>query len=176
MRAPIHFLCAGLLAFAASMHVPARANPQAAVNYDVVCVRQPRRGDNQHVVWPEVFHPARIEPGSDLMLLHPDGSEEVLVAAGNGAVTDPYVSFDGQSVYYSFFPDVRADRLNGQRGNLPYAGADIYRIHLGTRQVQRLTQSVPGNADTLPPGAKINDADLDYTGTIMPPPNSGAPH
>ncbi len=37
------------------------------------------------------------------------------------------------------------------------------------------TESTPGDPSTLPPGAKINDADLDYTGTIMPPPNSGAP-
>jgi hypothetical protein len=36
------------------------------------------------------------------------------------------------------------------------------------------TESMPGNASTLPPGAQINDADIDYTGTIMPPPNSGA--
>ena len=42
------------------------------------------------------------------MLLHPDGSEEVLVAGGDGAVTDPFVSFDAQWVYYSYFPDVRA--------------------------------------------------------------------
>jgi hypothetical protein len=37
------------------------------------------------------------------------------------------------------------------------------------------TESAPGNAATLPPGANPNAADLDYTGTIMPPPNSGVP-
>lgn len=110
-----------------------------AVDYDIVYVRQPRYGDLQKTTWPEVFHPARIDPGADLMLLHADGSEEVLVAGGNGAVTDPFVSFDGQSVYYSFFPDQRPQQLNGQRGNLPYAGADIYRIHVPTRQIERLT-------------------------------------
>ncbi len=50
------------------------------------------------------------------MLLHPDGSEEVLVAGGNGAVTDPFVSFDAQWVYYSYFPDVRPQAFNYQRG------------------------------------------------------------
>jgi len=32
------------------------------------------------------------------------------------------------------------------------------------------TESVPGNEATLPPGADRNAADLDFTGTIMPPP------
>ncbi len=36
-------------------------------------------------------------------------------------------------------------------------------------------RSVPGDAATLPPGAEPNEADLDYTGTIMPPPGSGVP-
>ncbi len=72
------------------------------------------------------------------MLLHPDGSEEVLVAGGVGAVTDPFVSFDAQWVYYSFFYDVRSQGYNSQRG-LPYSGADIFRINLATRQIQQLT-------------------------------------
>ncbi|MGE4069578.1 MAG: hypothetical protein AB7E72_00205 [Lysobacterales bacterium] len=109
-----------------------------AVSYDIVYVRQPRFGDNINSTWPEVFHPARIDPGADLMLLHPDGSEEVLVTGGNGSVTDPFVSFDANWVYYSYFPDMRPAAINSQRG-LPLAGADIYRIHLQTRQIQQLT-------------------------------------
>ncbi|MFG0317217.1 MAG: putative Ig domain-containing protein [Planctomycetota bacterium JB042] len=35
------------------------------------------------------------------------------------------------------------------------------------------TETVPGVAATLPAGAEPNDADLDFTGTIMPPPDSG---
>ncbi|MCK7593530.1 hypothetical protein [Pseudomarimonas salicorniae] len=110
-----------------------------AVGYDIVYVRQPRFGDGTNTTWPEVFHPARIDPGADLMLLHPDGSEEVLVAGGNGSVTDPVLSFDAQWVYYAYFPDMRPQAINSQR-NLPYAGADIYRIHLRSRQIERLTQ------------------------------------
>jgi hypothetical protein len=109
-----------------------------AVNFDIVYVRQPRYGDNTNTTWPEVFHPAEIDPGADLMLLHPDGSEEVLVTGGNGSVTDPFLSFDAQWVYYSYFPDMRPSGINTQRG-LPYAGADIYRINLASRQIQRLT-------------------------------------
>jgi len=37
------------------------------------------------------------------------------------------------------------------------------------------TESTPGDASTLPRGASANDADLDFTGTIMPPPDSGLP-
>src|SRR5204862_395202 len=68
----------------------------AARGYDIVYVRQPRYGDTTNTTWPEVAHPASLEPGADLMLLHPDGSEELLVAGGTGAVTDPFVSFDGR--------------------------------------------------------------------------------
>ena len=110
----------------------------ATVGYDIVYVRQPRYGDNTNTTWPEVAHPAQLEPGADLMLLHPDGSEEVLVPGGVGAVTDPFVSFDAQWVYYSLFYDVRPQAYNSQRG-LPYLGADIFRINLATRQIQQLT-------------------------------------
>ena len=109
------------------------------IDYDVVYVRQPRYGDEVNTVWPEVFHPARAEPGADLVLLHPDGSEEVLVAGGFGAVTDPFVVFDGRWVYYSYFPDLRPESLNYQRGDLPYAGADVFRINLETRRIDQLT-------------------------------------
>ena len=37
------------------------------------------------------------------------------------------------------------------------------------------TETVPGNPATLPSGADANTADLDYTGTEMPPAGSGVP-
>ncbi len=116
----------------------ATIQPQA-VTFDIVYVRQPRHGDDEQIHWPDVFHPARVEPGSDLMLLHPDGSEEVLVDTENGAVTDPFVSFDAQWVYYAYFEDARQESSNYQRDYLPYSGSDIYRINVQTRQIQRLT-------------------------------------
>ncbi len=45
----------------------------------------------------------------------------------------------------------------------------------GWNNAQFPTESTPGVASTLPAGANANHADLDYTGTIMPPPNSGVP-
>ena len=112
----------------------------AVVNYDIVYVRAPRYGDTTITDWPEVFNPVKMEPGADLMLLKPDGSEQVLFAAGNGAVIDPVVSFDAQWVYFAYFPDVRLSARNYQRSNAPTLGSDIYKINLLTRQVTRLTQ------------------------------------
>lgn len=128
----------GALPALAGLLLAAGTTAAIARDYDIVYVRQPRFGDAVNTTWPEVFHPAALDPGADLMLLRPDGSEEVLVAGGNGSVTDPVVSFDARYVYYSLFPDLRPAAINPQR-DLPYAGADIYRIELATRQVERLT-------------------------------------
>ncbi|QOC23157.1 hypothetical protein IC757_03075 [Wenzhouxiangella sp. AB-CW3] len=111
----------------------------AAVDYDIVYVRQARFGDEINTVWPEVGRPGRIDPGADLILRRPDGSEEVLVECDVCAVTDPMVSFDAQWVYYSLFHDVSPEALNTQRRHLSYQGADIFRIHLETREIEQLT-------------------------------------
>ncbi len=107
-----------------------------AVDFDIVYVRQVRFGDDINTTWPEVFHPAKMDPGADLVLLHPDGSEEILVDCMICGVTDPFVSFDAQWVYYSLFHDLT--QINTQR-NLPILGADIFRINLSTREIQQLT-------------------------------------
>ena len=125
--------------FAFVLLLPCPLFAATVVSYDILYVRQPRDGDNTNTIWPEVFHPARLNAGADLMLLHPDGSEELLMPGGNGGVTDPFVSFDGKWCYFALFPDLRAGQLNSQRENLPYAGSDIYRIHLRSRALQRLT-------------------------------------
>src|SRR5262245_46544625 len=68
--------------------------------YDIVYVRAPLG----KYVWPDVGAPTLMEPGCDLMLLHPDGKEELLVEGGKqGSVADPFVSFDGKTVFYAFF-------------------------------------------------------------------------
>ncbi|MCB1053503.1 MAG: hypothetical protein KDC71_23070, partial [Acidobacteria bacterium] len=111
----------------------------AQVDYDIVYIRGPRYGDLTNTTWPEVFHPGSIEPGCDLMLLHPDGSEELLVAGGNGAVVDVAVSFDAKTLFYAKFPDMRTSELNYQRADLPFAGADIYKFDVASRTETRLT-------------------------------------
>jgi hypothetical protein len=112
-----------------------------SVNYDIVYVRAPRAGNNTYVRFPDVFFPTAMPSGSDLMLLHANGSEEVLFTAGKGAVLDPAVSFDAQWVFFSYIPDASSAGINPQRG-LAYGGADIYKINVTTRQVVRLTQQV----------------------------------
>src|SRR4051794_12289318 len=113
----------------------------AVVPYDIVYVRAPRSGATNYVRLPDVFYPTAMPAGSDLMLLHSDGAEETLFAAGKGAVLDPAVSFDAQWVFFSYIPDATSAGINPQRG-LAYSGADIYKINVTTRQVVRLTQQV----------------------------------
>ncbi len=106
------------------------------LDYDIVYVRAPRKGDGIGTNWPEISNPVFMDAGADLMLLHPDGSEEVLVRGGTGTVTDPMVSFDGASVYYVYFHDMKgASLLQG-----PTGGSDVYKIHVPTRKITRLTQ------------------------------------
>lgn len=106
------------------------------LDYDIVYVRTPRKGDAVGTNWAEISNPVFMDAGGDLMLLHPDGSEEVLVAGGAGAIADPMVSFDGEWVYYSRFHDLSGTSIT--RG--PSAGADIFKIHVPTRKIVRLTQ------------------------------------
>src|SRR5262249_40384829 len=99
-------------------------------DYDIVYVRAPRKGDKARTRWAEVGDPRTTEPGADLVLLHPDGSEEVLVPVEpREAIVDPFVSFDAQWVYYAKMHDA-----------LGHKGADIYKVHVKTRKVVRLTQ------------------------------------
>src|SRR5262249_4431792 len=110
-------------------------------DYDIVYVRAPRTVKGRDIkgsdevkdqpapVWPNASEPTNLRAATDLMLLHPDGSEEVLVAGGQGAIADPYVSFDAQWVYYTYFHD------HSGRG-----GADVYKVHVETRKTVRLTQ------------------------------------
>jgi Hydrazine synthase alpha subunit middle domain len=102
-------------------------------DYDILYVRILRDGPKPKV-WAQAGVPLQMNPGADLMLLHPDGSEEVLVHGGKGSVTDPIVSFDGEWVYYSLFHDL----TRFQDGFAPSA-ADIYKIHVRTRKIVRLT-------------------------------------
>ncbi len=100
----------------------------------------PARATTAPSQWAEIAHPALMDPGGDLMLLHPDGSEERLVEGGDdGSVADPAVSFDGQWVYYSHIRGLKGTSQNGQP---PFGGADIYKIEVKTRKIVRLTEQV----------------------------------
>src|SRR5262245_33315007 len=73
---------------------PLASDPAVKIDYDIVYVRAPRfvpgrNGKPRPSAWPEIAHPTNIDPGYDLMLLHPDGSEETLVPGGEGSIADP---------------------------------------------------------------------------------------
>lgn len=116
---------------------PIATDKSVKYDFDIVYVRGTRKGDKKFARWPEVFNPLGMEPGADLMLLHPDGSEELLVSGKSGSVTDPFVSFDGQWVYFAQFHNPQPKPANFD-GN-DYAGSDIYKIHVKTRKIVRLT-------------------------------------
>jgi hypothetical protein len=106
-------------------------------DFDIVYVRAPRAGDKTHKrFFTDFSSPVTLEPGADLMLLHPDGSEDLLVAGGEaGSITDPMVSFNGQWVYYTHVRGLK----NYSQWNPPRQGADIFKIHAGSRKIVRLT-------------------------------------
>src|SRR5690349_17726172 len=81
------------------------ASSKVKFDYDLVYIRVPRRADGKEVRWAEFGHPTNMELGADLMLLHPDGSEELLVSGKDGSCMDPYVDFDGETVLFTKFVD-----------------------------------------------------------------------
>src|SRR5205823_5425823 len=54
----------------------------------------------------------------------------------DGSVTDPYVSFDGQWVFYSHLKGLKG---TSQHGQPPFQGADIFKINLKTKKIVQLT-------------------------------------
>jgi hypothetical protein len=115
---------------------PIATDPSVKYDYDIVYVRAPRAGDKVHKrFFTDFSSPVTMEPGADLMLLHPDGSEELLVKGGDGSVTDPFVSFDGKWCYYVLLHNM----VKASQWNPPRQGSDIYKIHLKSRRIVKLT-------------------------------------
>jgi hypothetical protein len=119
---------------------PIASDPGVRYDYDIVYVRAPRAGDEKHKrFYTDFSQPVTLEPGADLVLLHPDGKEELLVAGGDrGSVTDPMISLDGEWVFYVLIYDL----VGHNQWSPPAAGADIFKIHLKTRRIVRLTNQV----------------------------------
>ena len=89
-----------------------------------------------------------MEPGADLVVLHPDGKEEVLVPVSEKeSIADPFVSFDGQWVYYAKLHDAKN-----------HQGSDIYKVHVASRKIVQLTDQ------TFTP----NTGAADWTKTKLP--------
>lgn len=129
--------------------------------------------------WAEFGHPYAVNPGTDLMLWHPDGTEEVLVTGGPGAVQDPAVDPTGTKVAYTLFHKAEG-AANAQ-------GADIYVIDVPTRQITRVTQQgfvhprglIPNYGTYNIHPVWLSDNKLAYVSNrsgSLPPPKSFPPH
>ena len=91
---PRVFLCLSIIAVASSFCQADEAAPRrlsidpphistnkpVKYDYDIIYVRGTRRKDGKEARWAEFSRPTMMELGADLMLLHPDGSEELLVS------------------------------------------------------------------------------------------------
>jgi len=130
-------------------------------DYDIVYVRAKRAGDEKHKrFYTDFSQPVTMEAGADLMLLHPDGKEELLVAGGTGSITDPVVSFDGKSVYFvQLYNLEKSDQWSpGKRGG------DIFKINLASRKIIRLTnQQFTPNTGAAPWSADFRTAEKGKT-------------
>jgi hypothetical protein len=116
---------------AINLNVP-HINTDPSVKYDfpIVYVRMPRKQADGRAKWAEVGDPRSMEPGADLVLLQPDGKEEVLVPVNEKeSIADPQVSFDAQWVYYAKMHDAAGHK-----------GSDIYKVHVATRKIVQLTK------------------------------------
>src|SRR5262249_22762365 len=116
-----------------SLDVPhVSKDPSVKLDYPIVYVRAPRRDPTGPSKWAEAGDPRAMEPGSVLIVIYPDGKENVLVPVEpHESIADPFVSFDAAWVYYAKFHDVKKHR-----------GSDIYKVHVATRKTVRLTQQV----------------------------------
>lgn len=80
------------------------------IDFDIIYVRYPikdesSKGSGVFVSIPQGEKPYEISPGADLILLKPDGSEIILVDCDSCSVMDPYISYDGKTVYYSLIEE-----------------------------------------------------------------------
>ena len=104
---------------------------EVKLDYPIVYVRAPRDAKRK-MMFAEANLPVWMDPGADLVVLHPDGKEVVLVSGGeDGSVGDPFVSFDGEWVYYAHFRSIR---------NLRADSSDLYKVHVQSKKVVRLTR------------------------------------
>lgn len=123
----------------ASAQGPQRRTPgQVGIDYPIVACRMPRRDRQDKEHFPDVMNfSLYVDRGTDLVLIHPDGREEVIVETGEtGAVVDPVVSFDGRTIFYAKFEDPQ--NFNTQR-KLTRSPAHIWRYDLATGTSTQIT-------------------------------------
>ena len=139
---------------------PAEVSTDKSVKFDypIVYVRAPRPYPKEYLGINHLnqagLHQTNA-PGAELRLLYPDGRDESLVSvAERESITDPVVSFDGQWVYFAKFHHMATGSAHMTKLR-SREGADIYKIHVPTRKLFRLTEQPPTpNTGAVPKGAK----------------------
>lgn len=151
----------------------AEADTVNPLPYDLIYVRAVYKGatgNTNNTIWPDTVRPLIPDAGAQLVLLHSNGVREVIFPLTQyraqidtplatpltaGSVSDPNISFDAHWVVFTWYHDLT--NQNGQRDNLSYRGADLYKLNLQTRQLIRLThQEFTPNTGN---GATFNSAD-----------------
>ncbi len=92
-------------------------------------------------------------PEAELRVLYPDGRDELLVPVEeHESITDPVVSFDGESVYYAKYHHMAPGQAHMSKLR-SRQGSDIYIVHVPTRKIVRLThQERTPNTGAVPKG------------------------
>lgn len=78
------------------------------VDYDIIYVRYPGTDPDGdlYIDLPQGEKAYEIDMGADLMRLSPNGDTEVIVDCTTCSVMDPFISYDGTTVYYSKIVDI----------------------------------------------------------------------
>ncbi len=138
---------------------PVKTDKSVNFDYPIVYVRVPRPYPKEYFNINHLnqsgLHQTNA-PGAELRILYPDGRDESLVPVEkHESITDPVVSFDAKWVYYAKFHHMETGVAAHMTKVQSRAGADIYKIHLPTRKIVRLTQQQPQpNTGALAAGQK----------------------
>ena len=97
------------------------------------------------VTIPQGEVPYKIAPGADLVLLNPDGKEEIIVDCTTCSVMDPYISYDGSTVYYSLIENAHSSR----------PASWIYKVNLEIKPYKKVRLTFPNDFDSLQYGANM---------------------
>ncbi len=99
-----------------------------SVCYDIIYVRYPIADTpGGRVALPAGEKPYILKAGADLMLLKEGGAEIVLVDCTDCSVMDPFISYDGRTVYYSYNVFLTSQPFGPYGDNFE---SWIYKIHL----------------------------------------------
>lgn len=154
------------LVLVALLSIEAFSAPQDhGVDYDIIYVRYPNADPNGdvYVDIPQGEHAYTILPGADLMRLKPDGTTEVLIDCTDCSVMDPYISYDGTTVYYSKIINIPTSPT-AQVHERDQTPGYIYKMDVsGTAPYTEVQLTFPGDFDHAKYAANTDPADNPVT-------------